>query len=98
MARMDVRRGRRTGNLYLEAQSDRFSHLKTRFVIPLVPLDDVPRLSPFLHPILVVGGEALVLATHLAVAAQVGDLGETVATLTDDDAVTRALDTLTGTA
>ena len=42
--------------------------MNTRLVVPLVPLDDVPRPLPRLHPIVVVEGVRLVMATHLMVA------------------------------
>ncbi|WP_374945036.1 CcdB family protein [Sphingomonas sp.] len=99
MARLDVRRGRATGKLFLEVQADRFSYLKTRLVVPLSLEEDVPDRAGALHPSMVVRGEAMVLVTHLAVAVPVGDLGEVVATLADDDyRIVTALDTLIGTA
>ncbi|CAN7536140.1 CcdB family protein [Devosia sp. LjRoot16] len=66
MARFDVHRV--NGVYYLDVQSNLLPTMNTRLVVPLVPLDDVPRPLPRLHPIVVVEGVRLVMATHLMVA------------------------------
>ena len=99
MARFAVYRHRRDDLLLIDCQADRLSYLPTRFVVPLLPRPGVPSIVPGLHPIVDIGGIEMVMATQLAAAVTVQELGKRVLMLDDDDhRIVRALDTLIGTA
>lgn len=94
MAQYDVHR-LRSGELVLDCQSDFLSALQTRLVVPLVDPQSVPGPLPRLHPQFDVDGERLLLATHLAGAIPVGELGYPVASLPDHNfTIINALDFL----
>ena len=50
MARYDVFAGRVEGSYLLNVQSDLLDHLKTRVVIPLLPIQAAPPAIRNLHP------------------------------------------------
>jgi len=92
MARFDVYRLR--GMYLLDCQSDRLSELKTRFVVPLLPIGEVPRVNR-LNPIFSVDGEQLVMATQLGSPVTALQLRDPVTSLVDAHAaVIDAFDTL----
>lgn len=82
MAQFDVHHGRDGGALLLDCQSDLLDHLETRLVIPLLP-DRTAHELPRLHPVFDIDGESLILATQLASAVDVRDLGPRVASLSE---------------
>ncbi len=95
MARFDVlpRRGSRL--LLVDCQADALSHLPTRFVIPLLLPADVPRPIGRLNPLVRVDGTVWLLATHLAAAVPVRELGPRVTSLADEqDRIVAAIDFL----
>ena len=80
MARFDVYQSQGGDLLLLDCQSDWLDHFDTRVVIPLVsnlPVKEVNRL----HPILDVRGDSLIMATHLAAAVSINELGSKIANL-----------------
>lgn len=94
MARFDVYLSSDGGQYLLDCQSDWLNQFDTRFVVPLVkalPVKDISRL----HPSLNVNGENWIMATQLASAVGVSDLGGKVANLRDQNfAIMDALDML----
>jgi toxin CcdB len=79
MARFDVFRTA-NGKVLLDCQSDVLNHLSTRFVVPLMPTSDVPKASR-LNPVFFCNDEKMVMATQLASAVGVRDLGTNIANL-----------------
>ena len=79
MSRFDVFRTA-DGETLLDCQSDTLNHLSTRFVVPLMPVLVVPKASR-LNPIISCNEEQMVMATQLASAVGVGDLGKKIANL-----------------
>ncbi len=95
MARFDVspRRGARL--LVVDCQADLLRHLPTRFVVPLLDTGEIPSPIARLHPIVTVEGRALLVATHLAAAVPLRELGPPVASLaSEQDRIVAALDFL----
>jgi toxin CcdB len=85
----------KSGLVALDCQADLLSHLKTRFVVPLLPIGDVPTTLNRLHPIFQVEDEKLAMATHLASAVSVSEIGERITSLEAHDmAISNALDML----
>lgn len=82
MAQFDVHESRLGSELLLDCQSDLLDHFDTRFVIPLVPTQTAQKL-PRLHPVFEIGGKQHILATQLASAVGLEDLGPRVSTLAD---------------
>lgn len=94
MARFDVYLSSDGDQYLLDCQSDWLDQFDTRFVVPLVrelPVKEVSRL----HPVLNVKGESMIVATQIASAVSVSELGGTVANLKDQHfAIMDALDML----
>jgi toxin CcdB len=84
MAQYDVHR-LQSGELVLNCQSDFLGLLTTRMVVPLVDPDSVPGPLLRLHPLFEIEGNSVLLATHLAGAVPVGELGYPVASLAQHD-------------
>ncbi|HEU0134236.1 MAG TPA: CcdB family protein [Allosphingosinicella sp.] len=92
MARHDVYRG--AGAYLLDCQSDYLSGLDTRFVVPLLPEGEVPRVFR-LNPIFSVEGERVVMATQLGSSVPARHLRDRVASLADQhDVIVNAFDAL----
>ncbi len=62
MARFDLYRA--AGIYLLDCQSDSLAQLDTRFVVPLLPIGEVPCVHR-LNPIFSIAGERVVMATQL---------------------------------
>jgi toxin CcdB len=84
MARHDVYRG--AGAYLLDCQSDYLSNLDTRFVVPLLPEGEVPKVHR-LNPVFRIRGERVVMATQLGSSIPARNLQEVVASLADEHAV-----------
>jgi toxin CcdB len=82
MAQFDVHRSRDNDALLLDCQSDLLNHLETRLVIPLMP-DRTARELPCLHPLFEIDGRSLILATQLAAAVDIAELGPCIASLSE---------------
>jgi len=95
VARFDVYRLLGEATLVVDCQADLLEDLATRFVVPLLPEVDVPRPMARLNPRFLLGGQTLVMATHLASAVSVKELDARVASLLhEQDAIGNALDML----
>ncbi|NIJ39106.1 toxin CcdB [Sphingopyxis panaciterrae] len=93
MAQFDVHESR-LGELLLDCQSDLLSHFSTRFVIPLMS-EQTARTLPRLHPVFSIDGTQHILATQLASAVDIEDLGPKIASLADQRSdILNALDVL----
>jgi len=95
MAKFDVYRRVSGAGYLLDCQADLLSPLKTRFVVPLLPVGEAPKPAARLNPIFIVEGEGHVMLTQFAAAVLVTELGEKVASLLDRDIdIINALDML----
>lgn len=100
MARFDVYRHpdakrRKVIPFFLSIQSDSLDFLATRVVVPLVADRSFGARIPFLHPSLVVQGEAVILAINELVAIETSILGPVVANQAHDaSTIVSALDYL----
>jgi toxin CcdB len=94
MARFDVYRTSDHEQIVLDCQSNWLDHLDSRFVVPLVTTQPA-RETKRLHPVFEVRGQKLIMATHLAAAISVNDLGGKIGSLSDQHfAIMDALDML----
>jgi toxin CcdB len=71
----------------LDVQADLVADLATRIVVPLVRAASFGRRADPLHPVFVVDGEEVVMATHLLAAVRRSAIGARVASLLDRRAV-----------
>jgi toxin CcdB len=84
-----------SGLVGLDCQSDLLSYFETRLIVPLLPVNEVPRSIERLHPVLDVDGERLVMATHLASAVPVREIGRKICSLNAHEyEISAALDVL----
>lgn len=95
MARFDVFRPRDSNELLLDCQSDILSDLDTRFVVPLLPVADLPRAIPRLNPVFDIDGERRIMATQGAATIPRRMIGDRVMSLVEQhDVIIAALDML----
>jgi toxin CcdB len=79
----------------LDIQANLLADLETRVVVPLIRADSFGRRAARLHPQFTVGGQHVVMATHLVAAVRKQTLGEAVASLQNErDVVLNAIDVL----
>jgi toxin CcdB len=94
MARFDVFANRKGKGYLLDCQADVLGSFDTRFVVPLLPARGA-RPASRLHPLFEIGGEGVIMVTHLAAAVPLGILGEPVTNLAEEHAtIMNALDML----
>jgi toxin CcdB len=94
MARFDVRRGEDT-KLYIDVQCDMLSHLNTRVVIPLMPLDDAPAPGKRLNPVVAYDGEQYAVVTQYLSTVRLTMLGPSEGSLAaEQDRINTAIDML----
>jgi toxin CcdB len=92
MARFDVHRDTR-GRLLLNVQADILPEMGTRLVVPLLEQDQIPLPIKRLHPVIVVDGIELIMATHLMAAVPLRTIGRPLQSLKSDyDRIVAALD------
>ena len=60
MAKHDVYRLRASPNYVVDCQADILAGLNSRFVVPLLPIDQAPRPAARLNPVFVIDGTAWV--------------------------------------
>ncbi len=95
MPRFGVFRNPEGAGYLLDVQADLLSHLNTRVVIPLLPLELAPQPARTLNPIFEIEGQRLMLATQFLAAIPQRLLAEHVADLRDKHTeITNALDLL----
>jgi toxin CcdB len=82
MAQFDVHESRIGEELLLDCQNDLLGHFGTRFVVPLLS-EQTARTLPRLHPIFTIDGRQHIMATQLASAVDVEDLGPKIGSLAD---------------
>ena len=74
MAKFDVYRLRDGNGYLLDCQADLLSGLNTRFVVPLLPVDEAPAAAARLNPIFEIQGTSCVMVTQFAAAVPVSEL------------------------
>ena len=98
MARFDVHRNRvRNSDVpyLLDVQADLLAGLRTRVVVPLVPLNRFGTPMSRLNPVFEIAGGEVVMATTDIAGVDEGVLGETEISLADEHyAIVQALDFL----
>ena len=83
MAQFDVHRLANRPGLVIDCQTDLLDHIESCFVVPLVPLADVPSPARRLNPVFAIEGEDRAMLTQSAAAIRRRDLGPKVASLAD---------------
>ncbi|MFN3591725.1 MAG: CcdB family protein, partial [Thermaurantiacus sp.] len=79
MARLDVHvRADGAPGYLLDCQADLLSHLNTRLVVPLLPLDAAPKPADRLNPVFDIAGTAHVMVTQFAAAVLAKEMGQKV--------------------
>jgi toxin CcdB len=68
MARFDVYRNPDGAGCLLDIQADLLSHLNTRVVVPLLPLQSAPQPARTLNPCFDIADETLVMSTQFMAA------------------------------
>ncbi len=95
MARFDVYAGAGEADLLLDCQSDLLRDLNTRFVVPLLLLENAPQPARRLNPVFQIGGRDYAMVTQFAAAVARRDCGAVVASLVHEHSmITNALDML----
>ena len=93
MARFDVYK--MDGGTVVDCQTDILRHLKTRFVIPLLPEELEPPETEILNPSFLIEGSYYVLFPQFASSVRVSDLNVKMSSLADNDTeIMRAIDML----
>ena len=81
--------------LVLDCQADLLQHLDTRFVVPLLTMEEAPRPAARLNPVLKVQGIEMIMLTQQAAAVPARLLGDPIASVSaQQNAVGNALDML----
>jgi toxin CcdB len=95
MAKFDVHARLNGAGYLLDCQANLLSDLSTRFVVPLLPLDDAPRPAERLNPVFELRDRPYVMVTQFAATVAVRELGELVGSLKGEDTrITNAIDML----
>jgi toxin CcdB len=85
MAKFDVYARPDAAGFLLDCQADLLSDLSTRFVIPLMPLDEAPVPAARLNPVFELQGGQYVMATQFAASILASELGASVGSLLSED-------------
>lgn len=95
MAKFEVYRIKGGTGYVLDCPADLLSDLRSRFVVPLLAMEEAPKPAMRLNPVFEIEGRAHVMATQFAAAIPVSELGQKVASLAAHDIVVgNALDML----
>ena len=95
MAKFDVYRLRDGSGYLLDCQADLLSSLNTRFVIPLLPIDEAPAAAARLNPLFEIQGTSCVMVTQFAATVPVSELKVRVTSLGEHSfTISNALDML----
>lgn len=81
MAQFDVFRIGKDALLVLDCQADILAALKTRVVVPLIPLADAPKPARNLNPVFEIDGARYYLAAQQLSAVELKELGDKVGSL-----------------
>jgi toxin CcdB len=81
MARFDLYRDPNGQGFLLDVQANVMTHLNTRVVVPLMPLDRAPRPAKGLNPEFRIGDVPVVMVTQFLAAVPTSVLKDQVATL-----------------
>jgi toxin CcdB len=74
MAKFDVYRLQSGNGFLLDCQADLLSDLNTRFVVPLLPVEEAPKPAARLNPVFDIQGESYVMVTQFAAAVPASEL------------------------
>lgn len=85
MAKFDVYRNPEGVGYLLDCQADLLVSLNTRFVVPLMPLDNAPMPAGRLNPLFDIAGITHVMVTQFAAAVPMNLLREKVVSLQADE-------------
>ncbi len=81
--------------LVIDCQSNLLGQIESRFVVPLVPQAEAPRVAQRLNPVFRIDGEDYVMLTQAAAAVRTRELGAAVTSLAAQAfEITGALDVL----
>ena len=95
MARFDVYANREGVGYLLDCQANLLSNLNSRFVVPLLPLEEAPQPARRLNPIFEIKGSSYVMVTQFAATVPSRLLKERITSLVDEEiAVGNAIDML----
>lgn len=95
MARFDVCLNPEGAGYLLDIQADLLSHLNTRVVVPLLPIDVAPQPARTLNPVFRIGDQDFVMATQFLAAVPAALLRSPVTTLeARRDEIVAAIDLL----
>lgn len=95
MGRFGVYRHRQSSGFLLDCQADILSGLPSRFVVPLLPLDEAPPVGLRLNPVFSIDGVQVSMVTQFAGAVPNASLGHFVVFLEEEQsAIMNALDML----
>lgn len=95
MARFDVYPNPDGNGLLVDVQAELMSHLESRVVIPLIPLQIAPEPSRILNPIFKIGDDTYLLLTQQLAAVPAQLVKRSVASLADRrDDIAAAIDLL----
>jgi len=79
----------------LDCQSDLLNQIDSRFVVPLIPVADAPKVAQRLNPVFDIDGKDHVMLTQAAAAIARRELGSIVTSLPDHSfEITGAIDVL----
>jgi toxin CcdB len=87
MAKFDVYPLPQGRGYLLDCQADLLSDLNTRFVVPLLPMDDAPKPAARLNPVFEIAGEPHVMVTQFASAVPISELKARSLSLAEHDLV-----------
>lgn len=95
MPQFDVHARPAGQGLLLDCQADLLSHLNTRMVVPLIPIDGAPKPAGRLNPAFDIDGQHYIMVTQYAAAVELREFGHRIASLGDKrDEIIAALDVL----
>lgn len=95
MDRYDVYKNTSGSGYVLDVQTDLLSGLNTRVVVPLININDSPKLAKYLNPTFEVNGEEVAMLTQFLAAIPESELSKKVTNLGDyHHEISSALDML----
>lgn len=95
MARFDIYRMPDSNGYLLDIQANFLSHIDTRLVVPLLPLDEASRPAVRLNPCFHIGTEKVAMITQLMAAVPKSVLATPLGNLSDHhDEIVSAIDFL----